>query len=141
MKWSDRYIGLPHAEFGRTLEGCDCWGLVGIVYREELDISLPDYLGDYGSTTEQAEIAALITEGAAKSAWVPVSGPALAFDVAVFRRGRFTSHVGIVVRHGLMLHMADRNTSHIETYQSGPWNSRLSGVYRHSEVIARGARP
>lgn len=26
VSWSDRYIGTPYAELGRSLHGCDCWG-------------------------------------------------------------------------------------------------------------------
>lgn len=140
MSWSDRFIGTPFADHGRARTGCDCWGLFCVVYQEELGITLPDYLGDYASVEEQAEVAALIGRGTASPLWVPVSGPAVAFDLAVFRRGRLASHVGIVVRHGLMLHMAERAAARVEPYFSGRWNSRLTGVYRHVELISLGAR-
>ena len=41
-EWRD-YIGIPFANHGRDLVGVDCWGLVTIVYRRELQIVLPDY--------------------------------------------------------------------------------------------------
>ena len=41
-EWRD-YVGIPFANHGRELEGVDCWGLVTIVYRRELQIVLPDY--------------------------------------------------------------------------------------------------
>lgn len=135
MSWSNRFIGLPWTDFGRSRAGCDCYGLVQVVYREELGISLPDYLG-YGSPDEAAEIAELI-EGASRSPlWLPREGPALAFDVAVFRRGRLASHVGVVVRHGLMLHMVAGHAAAVEDYRAGHWASRLTGHWRPVDVIS-----
>ena len=135
MTWSNRFIGLPWADFGRTREGCDCYGLVHVVYREELGITLPDYLG-YGSPDEVGEIAALIEGAQASPLWLPREGPALAFDVAVFRQGRLATHVGIVVRHGLMLHMVDGDAAKLEDYRAGRWASRLTGHWRHVDVVS-----
>ena len=42
VRWRD-YIGIPFTNHGRDLDGVDCWGLVTIVYRRELQIVLPDY--------------------------------------------------------------------------------------------------
>lgn len=138
MSWSNRYIGIPWQEFGRSREGADCWGLACIIYREELGVSLPDYLGSYSSADEHAEIAALIAGEEASPLWVPVSGTALAFDIAVFRRGRLSSHVGIVIRHGLMIHMQDEDCAKLADYRTGAWGNRLHGNYRHvSKALQR----
>lgn len=131
MSWSNRFVGIPYRAFGRSRDGADCWGLACIIYREEPGISLPDYRGAYGSVDEHAEIAALIAGEAASPLWRPVTGPALAFDIAVFRRGRLSSHVGIVIRHGLMIHMQDEDCAKVADYRSGAWGNRLRGHYRH----------
>lgn len=133
MSWSNRFIGVPFVDFGRDRSGCDCWGLACIIYREELGITLPDYLGDYASTEEQAEIAALIEGGRSSPLWVPVSGPAIAFDIAVFRRGHLSNHVGVVIRHGLMIHMVGEDCAKVQTYLDGPYKHRFTGHYRHVE--------
>lgn len=134
--WTDRYVALPHLDLGRARDGADCWGLACIIYREELEISLPDYLG-YVSTEERGEIAALVAGATASPLWSPVSGLAMAFDIALFRRGRLTSHVGIVVSHGLMLHMAEGEMSRVEHYNTGYWSPRLVGHYRHVEMVSK----
>ena len=41
-EWRD-YLGIPFSNHGRDLDGVDCWGLVTIIYRRELQIILPDY--------------------------------------------------------------------------------------------------
>ncbi|MFK4060315.1 NlpC/P60 family protein [Brucella anthropi] len=132
MSWSDRYIGTPYAEFGRDRTGCDCWGLACIIYRQELGISLPDYLG-YGSVEEHGEISALVSGAVVSPLWVPISGTAAAFDIAVFRRGRMSTHVGIVIRHGLMIHIEGDDCAKVADYRTGCWKYRLTGHYRHFE--------
>ena len=138
MTWSDRFIGIPYADLGRDRAGCDCWGLACIIYREELGITLPEYLGDYASTDEHAEISALIAGAAVSPLWVPVSGAALAFDIAVFRRGRASTHLGIVVRHGIMIHMVADDHAKLQGYIDGPYKHRFTGHFRHaSRAIER----
>ncbi|WP_121064744.1 NlpC/P60 family protein [Chachezhania antarctica] len=132
MSWSNAYVGLPWADLGRGRDGADCWGLACIIYQEELGIGLPDYLG-YSSAEERGEIAALIAGAETSPLWLPVDGPAIAFDIAVFRRGRFASHVGIVVRHGLMIHMEGDDCAKLADYSSGSWKPRFKGHYRHVE--------
>lgn len=132
MNWSDRFVGIPYQDFGRGRGGCDCWGLACIIYREEMGVSLPDYLGDYAGVDELSEISALITRDRTSPLWLPVSGPALAFDLALFRRGRFSSHVGIVIRHGLMIHMRGDDCAKVEGYADGPWSHRFEGHFRHA---------
>ncbi|MFE3838893.1 C40 family peptidase [Pseudogemmobacter sonorensis] len=133
--WSDRYVGIPYADLGRTRDGCDCYGLVRLVYAGELGITLPPYLG-YGSVEEHAEIAALIEGARLSPFWQAVDAPA-PFDIAVFRRGRLSTHLGIVIRPGLMLHMQDEDCAKIESWRGGVWGGRLTGHYRHIEGPAK----
>ncbi|WP_353428771.1 NlpC/P60 family protein [Paracoccus denitrificans] len=138
MSWSDRFVGIPHAEFGRTRTGSDCWGLACIIYREELGITLADYLGEYASPGDLGEISALIDHGRASPLWVAVPETPIAFDIALFRRGRWSSHIGIVIRHGLMIHMREEDCAKAERYDTGPWRHRFAGHYRHvSRAVER----
>jgi probable lipoprotein NlpC len=130
MSWSNKFIGIPQENFGRDRSGADCWGLFCVVYQEELNITLPSYLG-YSSPDECGEISAIIDGEKTNPLWLPVTGPAMAFDVALFNRGKFSSHVGIVVRHGLMLHMFGKDQSKLENYDQGRWSQRFEGHYRH----------
>lgn len=132
MSWSNRYVGIPNLDHGRSADGADCWGLACVIYREELGITLPDYLG-YGSIGEHGEIAALIEGAKTSPLWVPVT-PALAFDLAVFRRGRLSTHLGIVIRHGLMIHIGQTHAV-LEDYRRGPWAHRFTGHWRHHSRV------
>ena len=43
MHWTARYINIPYINKGREFSGADCWGLVRLVYKNELGIDLPTY--------------------------------------------------------------------------------------------------
>lgn len=132
MSWSNAYIGIPWQEFGRTRQGCDCWGLACVVYRDALGIELPSYQGAYTSAGEQREIAGLIEAAAVTPTWLRVTPQtARPFDLAVFRRGHLRSHIGIVVSPGLMLHLAREDSASIARFDRGQWHTRLSGIWRH----------
>lgn len=136
--WSADYIGIPHGEFGFSRQACNCWGLVVLVYREELDIALQTYEGRYASLEEQREIAALVDIERANPVWQRVDHPQ-PFDVISIRQGRYASHVGIVAAAGSMLHTTAESHARIEAYTTPLWQSRLSGFYRHREMALRGA--
>lgn len=125
--WSERYLGLPYAPQGRSLAGLDCWGLVFLVL-PTFGRPVPSYAGEYASAEERQEIAGLID--GAKPQWQRVDD-AQALDLVTFRRGRHESHIGIVVRHGHMLHITQDKPSCIERYDAGYWANRLTGIWRH----------
>ncbi|MDB5574979.1 MAG: phage tail assembly protein [Bradyrhizobium sp.] len=135
LHWSAGYVGIPFAELGRARDGADCWGLACLVYAEQLGITLPTYDGLYSSIAERAEIAALINGAVSvPGIWTDAREAPDEFDVAVFRRGRLGSHVGLLIAPGRMLHMPEDGSARIEDYTVPRWASKLAGVYRHAEV-------
>ena len=64
MSLSD-FVGIPHADLGRDRAGCDCYGLLRLVYAEDLGIALPSFTGTYATCAEHAQIAALLTSSSA----------------------------------------------------------------------------
>lgn len=131
LDWSADYVGISYADRGRTRAGADCWGLTRLVYREKLGVALPDFLDRYGSTEAREEIAGLIAGEAAGGDWERVEGRHRPFDLLVFRVGRYDSHVGLNVRPGLMLHVAENEQARVESYASERWAKRFAGAWRH----------
>lgn len=41
MNWAARYVGIPYVPGGRDAHGLDCWGLLCLVYQEQLGVALP----------------------------------------------------------------------------------------------------
>ncbi|MGZ9811292.1 C40 family peptidase [Pseudoroseicyclus sp. H15] len=125
------YVGLPWLERGRTAAGVDCWGLAGLVYGLELGIELPSYAGDYVSPHELVELDRLISAG--REDWLPVADPQ-PFDLLLFRRSHFDSHVGICVTPRAMLHATSTDCSKIVDPTGPRWAPRFTGAFRHPSM-------
>jgi len=103
--WCADYIGLPFADGGRDRAGVDCWGLVRLVYAEQLGIDLPGY-GEIAASELRA-LSAMIVAGAWQDpAWHGVERPRV-FDVAVmtFYGKRSVGHVGVMAGADTVLHV------------------------------------
>ncbi len=102
MNWWGNYVGIPFVDGGRDADGLDCWGLVCLVYANELDVVLPSY-GEV-SAADLVRVARSLEAG--KDGWQVVDKPR-AFDVVAMRfySGRATvGHVGIMVDGKRMIH-------------------------------------
>lgn len=129
--WSADYVGIPWSDHGRNRAGCDCWGLVRLIYADRLGIHLPSYLEAYATIAEREEIDAAIREGAAGSMWIPVASVE-AYDVVVMRIARYEMHVGVMVDHRRMVHTANGFGSRIEAIDGPVWSRRITGIHRHA---------
>lgn len=125
--WTHPYIGIPYRPLGRTrLGGCDCYGLVRLVYGE-IGITLPSFQVDPMSADETA---AALAAARAGGEWLEIpTGEAAPMDILLF--GGALPHVGLWVAPGLMLHVPRSGTSGIAIYDRPPWRDRLEGVARH----------
>ena len=55
---SDKYISIPFADHGRSKNGCDCWGLATVAYKEKFKVDLPLLL-DYDCIKDVRHITTL----------------------------------------------------------------------------------
>lgn len=134
MHWSEPYVGLPWQWEGRSRAGVDCWGLAWLIYRELKGVDLARYAGAVSDEAEAQEIAAIVNDDRGRAPWCRVSRPR-EFDIAVFRRGRFASHVGIVVSPEKFLHVLDDSDSQLARMDTGRWAMKLDGLYRHKDLM------
>ena len=42
-EWARQYVGLEFSDHGDTRDGCNCWGLVRLVHREQCARDIPPY--------------------------------------------------------------------------------------------------
>ena len=122
------YIGIPWRDHGRDRNGCDCWGLVRLVYREQLEIDLPSFGDDYVSTADRKALEALLSVGMDDWYEVPRSR-AMRLDVVLLRA--LPWHVGIVAGGGAMLHMPRGQAAVIEPYTTGRHGKAVEGIYSY----------
>lgn len=126
LPWWHPYVGLP---FGEGAGAWHCWGLVCLVYRDQLGIDLPDY--PIGAADHRA-VHRAIAEGQDGARWEPVETPR-AFDVAVMRNARTgrIGHVGVMVDRGQVLHVEAATASVVVPVGHFSVRDRIAGFRRH----------
>lgn len=130
--WWNRYVGIPYAAGGCGPSGCDCWGLVRLVYKNEFGIDLPGVSLDV--TPGQAPDAAMVSpvlELTREAFWQRVDVPQ-AGDVIVLRVLGHESHVGLVTTPGYMLHVRDGKDAVLEPYDRRRWKQAVRGIWRYA---------
>ena len=130
MAWTDSYIDIPFKCDGRDPSGCDCWGLVTLVYRERLGIELPSWSGVFkdqslGCLKQVARAMAI-----ERDRWLKVDTPE-PMDVIMLRTGKYVWHVGIVIDSFNMLHVMTGINSVIESYKGLYWKNRVEEFRRY----------
>lgn len=127
MDWVSRYIEIPFKECGRDRTGCDCWGLVCLVFAGEKAIFLPEFNGKYETTKDLKAIQTL--HDFERPKWVKVDIPK-EFDLISLRIQGRPWHVGVVTQRGWMLHAARGAQTVHERYTEPLWKNRIEGFYR-----------
>ncbi len=135
-----KYLRIPYKLKGHDFDGCDCGGLLRLVYKTELDIDLPDWEDAYISTHKEGfkEIDNIFDEQTSTIGDFPMQVPldeVQPFDAVVIRIGKLNVHTGIVTSKGRFLHIQEGETALIDSYDGLKWKNRLVGVYRHVSRI------
>jgi cell wall-associated NlpC family hydrolase len=137
MGWASKYIRIPFQDRGRGFNGCDCYGLLRLVYRYELGIDLLDLSDQYSSYKDQHCVKSLVAFE--KMKWEEISkGKQKPFDAVLIRLdcAEF-NHVGIVINEKLLLNTKEEIGVHIIEYQKSTpyWHPNLiGGFYRWKKV-------
>lgn len=129
------YIGIPFVDNGQTKAGCDCWRLVCMVYRDHLNIELPEF-PDVGIRRAKAELKESLQRVAEKmleykQRWKRVDKPQ-PYDVIILRTGELLYHCGLVVDRRNMLHIEEDIDSAIEDFTGLLWKNKIEGFYRYA---------
>lgn len=129
IDWN-QYIGIPFAECGRGPQ-YDCWGLIWLMYREVLGISIPSYDSRYFSIKD-VNVVNLFNDEIKK--WVNVSTPRMG-DVALIDINKQPRHVGFVVNPETkeMIHILRGCQSIMESWTIKLWRNRVAGFYRYNK--------
>lgn len=139
MRWAESYLSIPFRDRGDDRKGCDCWGLIRLVYREQLGIDLPAY--ENVGTGQDVEKIEQILEGHSGPEWKEISsGDEKAFDGILMKglirvKGKAHMgeiHMGIVVEPGKILHIEHGKNVTIGNYISDRrLKHRIVGFFRY----------
>lgn len=129
--WAEGYIGIPYKALGRDRDGCDCWGLLAMVWREQFGRELPDYNNERWTTGANAQtVGSGAQEYASQFDAVPMGQEDMGDGILLRMRGH-PLHVGLVLQRGTMLHTHESADSCIESYDRFSWKNRVIGIYRY----------
>lgn len=126
--WWNEYIGVKFKVKGRDKDGVDCWGLVRLVYAEQFNIELPDYLECYDSVDDKKALSELMGNEK-NNGWVEQKEPKEG-DTLLLRMDGVPFHVGIYTKDGMFIHCErGANTNHAKM-NSFRWRNSVAGIYR-----------
>lgn len=131
MSWHNRYVGVPFVDGGRDMAGLDCWGLVRLIYADQLGITLPSY-GEI-SARDLLGVARAIEGG--QEAW-RVSELPDAFDVVAMRfySRSWVGHVGVMVDSKKLIHVEKATAAVVVPLGHPSVRFRIAGFRRHREA-------
>ena len=120
-----KFAGIPFVDGGRSFDGCDCWGLTMLVFKE-FGIEVPDYKI---ACDEVSRIDAEI--GTQRVNWERCSPPYPTPCLVVMRFNTVTmcNHVGVYIGYGEFIHTARKTNSHISQIDNAAWARRIEGFY------------
>ncbi len=131
MNFGD-YVGIPFLDGGDTREGCDCWGLIRLIYDERFSIDLPEY--NDVSAHDLRRVSREMLAGSNDATWREVTSPR-AFDVVLMRvfSGALIAHVGVVVSEAQFLHVEKATDAAVVPFDHSMYRDRIVGFRRHRD--------
>ena len=130
MSLTERYSRIPYLEKGRTKYGVDCYGLLYLVYYQELGIKLPLLTSKYVCANKVSYRNVARNKGFFVD-WEEVEKPKK-FDVGLFELAGYT-HVGICVddKGRAMMHISNGGYVKVDKIKSIEFKDVNRGWYRY----------
>lgn len=98
LQWLHDYIGIPYQINGRNRKGLDCYGFVKLIYSEQYQLTLPDWLIDEIDFKGTAEtIDSVVCSGEFTEVERPRDG-----DFVICYRTKLAHHVGLFYGGGVI---------------------------------------
>jgi cell wall-associated NlpC family hydrolase len=141
MRWAESYITIPYRDRGESHDGCDCWGLLRLIFKEQLNREISSH-ADVAAGDLMAKARKIIKNSEASDEWERVDKEK-PFD-AVLMKGQvrvegavrsLPIHIGLVISPGKMIHIEKGSGVTIAEYRRHiKIKSRVLGFYRLKNV-------
>ena len=132
MRWWDDYVGMPFESKGRTRDGCDCYGLLRIIYSDQLGVELPLLLLEYENTLQRKTMNDMMRSQPLLIGFEQVELSAVQpLDVLVLRNVGFDCHIGIVTGGNWMIHSEAGKGTVLEDFSRPHVKPRVKEAWRY----------
>jgi cell wall-associated NlpC family hydrolase len=128
--WVDKYFDVPWDDEGTdgAFTGCNCYGLVRLIFQEEFGICLPRYEGAaYSRSVDKEELGKRFQRE--RQQWKSVEFPMVG-DVIWLRIAGHPFHVGVMVSSDQFMHIEEGCGPAVESITSPLWVRRINGFAR-----------
>jgi hypothetical protein len=106
----------------------DCWGWVIELSKELFNNDLESYLEKYKHSTDRSVFDVIIEE---TKKYTPVKlGQEKPGDLLALRIKGEPFHTAIIIKKGVMSHIASNINACIEKYNTPMWRTKIDGIYR-----------
>jgi len=126
--WVYKYIGIPFVSNGREKNGCDCYGLVRLVLKNEYGIEIPELSNNYSDARNVEETAKLFKEHRPVIAAERIPAPEERAIAVILERG-VPAHIGIVAGREHILHTGAKTGSVCQRISHPGIRDRIEGYY------------
>ena len=126
-----KYLIVPFVPHGRDMNGCDCWGLVRLILKEEINISLPSFNSAYEELNTTAAMEAIENNKSDFTQNKVELENIEPYDVLLFYKYSKLSHVGLSLGDNFFIHTDIGKGVCIEKLERNNLD-RLEGIYRVS---------
>ena len=127
-KWVKKYIGIPFISNGRTMEGCDCYGLVRLVLRNEYNVELPELSDNYDDAKNIEETSKLFRENLPVLTAEKIPELKEKALVIITKLGK-PCHTGIYAGDGYILHTGAKTGCVCQRESHPGLKDRIEGYY------------
>jgi len=129
VEWAKKYVGIPYVMHSSSIDGCDCYGLVTLIFENEFGIKLPKYDNSYSPNSNDEEIIDIYNKEVCK--WKQVNKPKIG-SVIYFTLSGHPKHVGVVISDKEFIHnLCSPQSSTIGDFTSNKWKRRIIGFYNY----------
>lgn len=127
----DKFLTIPFKDGGRDFNGCDCFGLIYLLYKE-YGMNLKDYKISCEETSRINEEINM-----QKYIWEPISSPKppCILTLRLDTNPSFVNHVGFVFKENYFIHTTKNSGVTVNRLDSPLWKRKIEGFYIPTEGV------
>lgn len=136
-KWVKKYVGIPFKSGGRTSEGCDCYGLIRMILKNEYSTELPALDDKYMDALDTKITKELFRHYVPLICGKRINEPEEK-AIAVIKTQGLATHVALYAGDGYIIHTMLNTGTVCERLSSPTLTGRIEGWYCVSESYSTG---